>query len=203
MKTSRLTLALLAVLALTAAMPSSESNMHVRNGMLVTTHALKYRISGPPHWRLSQPETRTATFDGHPYAVTVAAFIGTRSFVMVHAERVLDHSGASNYENLTADTLDGVAARSQVQCAEVSADDVAGEHDLNYLTQAGFQLLPAVLLKQYFLTTADHNAEIVVSLGRRVKGCGVKVLPEAARQRLLQAIAARVHLRPAGDDADQ
>jgi hypothetical protein len=188
----------LAILGGLAAAASAQPGpgLRVRGRRLETTRRLQYTVSVPAGYRLAGPESRRAEFHGHPFDVSLAAFLAEDAFVMIHSERVADKSGASNYEDLPADRLDGFPTRSRSMCAELSARDVSGEHDLKFLADHGFAPEPAILLKQHFLTTSDHNEEVVVSLGRRAGGCGEQALPGSLRKTLLRELEGQVHLGP-------
>ena len=81
---------------------------------------------------------------------------------MVHAEMVTD-TGTLDYSNLKADTLAGLPFFSKEDCYELELSVVDEEHDLNYIAKAGFNFLPAVHLKQYFMTSESGKSEIVIS----------------------------------------
>lgn len=138
---------------------------------IVTTHELRYEVEAPDGYRVAGPVHRETVFGGHPYAVTLAAWVGPEAFVSVHAEHVLDASGASDYSDLPEFALSCGMFRTRVQCAELDPGDIEGEHDLEFLASNGFAPLPGLLVRQLFQTTDDDNAEIVISYGERTASC--------------------------------
>ncbi len=56
-------------------------------------------------------------------------------------------------------------------CLEIPADEVEGEHDLQWLHNNGFEPTGTILFGQYFATTVDKNAEIVISMMQHVSSC--------------------------------
>jgi hypothetical protein len=137
---------------------------------LRTTHAIRLDIARPMGFRTARPTSRDAVFNGHPYKVTLAGFLGRDQAILLHAERVADRSGASNYERLPQADLPGFRARTQ--CAAITAADAAEEHDLSWLTQHGWNPAGASLaIRQYFRTTPDYNEEVVISLIAKVDRC--------------------------------
>ncbi|MGA8279066.1 MAG: hypothetical protein WB784_12890 [Rhodanobacteraceae bacterium] len=151
-------------------------------------------IERPAGFHLAKPINYQPAFSGHPFAVSLAAFIGRRAFIMFHAERVLDKSGASNYSNLDSYKLDGQQFRTRVQCAELTHSDVSDEHDLSFLAQNGFDPTPAIYLRQLFQTTGDHNAEVVISYGERVGSCPDPASDPVFRSQFDKRLIAVVHL---------
>ena len=49
--------------------------------------------------------------------------------------------------------------------------EVEGEHDLQWLHNNGFEPTGTILFGQYFATTVDKNAEIVISIMQHVPSC--------------------------------
>ena len=146
-------------------------------GGFKTTHGLKYTITsdqlvakGPMH--------RTARFGDAPYEISPAALLSENGAVMIHAERVANQSGASNYENLARSDWPNDSFRiDRATCIEVPASEVESEHDLKWLRENGFEPSGSVVFVQYYATTDDFNDEIVVTLLSRVESCGPDVDP--------------------------
>jgi len=159
-----------------------------------TTHGVRLTLRSPSGFRLAGPTHRTAEFDGHPYEVSLAAFLGSDEAVMVHAERVADRSGASNYQNLPAADWPGAGFRRRGYCVAVTPEMVAAEHDLNWLRGHGWDPAGNVAAVQYLATTPDFNEEVVVSLLVRNVDCGD---PDSV-ERATAALRARVEVEAAG-----
>jgi hypothetical protein len=157
---------------------------------LRTTHAIRLEIFRPKGFRIARPTSRDAVFNGHPYEVTLAGLLGRDQAILLHAERVADRSGASNYETLPQTDLPGFRARTQ--CAAITAADAAEEHDLSWLAQHGWDPAGTSLaIRQYFRTTPDHNQEVVISLIAKVARCGDETAIAGALNRLRRLLKVR------------
>jgi hypothetical protein len=119
----------------------------VDGNALKSSNGLPVTVRAPAAYRVLPPTSRHATFNSHPYEVSLAALVSKDSAVMLHAEKGSDSSGASNYDELPASPLPGFHFR--VQCASIGADDVAGEHDLNWLAKRGWSPVGSIALEQH------------------------------------------------------
>ena len=118
------------------------------------------------------PKHRTAIFNDVPYEVSLSAFISNPVAVMVHAERVADASGASDYSDKSLVKWPNENFRSDGPvCMALPYDAIEGEHDLEWLRKNGFEPSGNILFSQYFLTTEDFNDEIVISMILHVNDC--------------------------------
>lgn len=160
--------------------------MHLRGAgnAIETTHGLPYRIVSPPDFRLAGPVHRTDVFNEHPFEVSLAALIGHDEAVMVHAERVADASGASEYGNLPEAAWPSSEFRRRGMCVTLAPDDVEGEHDLEWLRDNGFDPTGALALEQSLLASSDHNEEIVLSLAVKVTDCSDEATVAATLEQL-------------------
>jgi len=161
----------------------------VRGG-LRTTHDIRLEIRRPPGFATARPASRSAVFNTRPYQVTLAGFLGRDRAILLHAERVADGSGASDYDALPPSDLPGFRVRTQ--CAAITAADVAEEHDLGWLAGHGWNPAgPALAIRQYFRTTPDHNQEVVISLVAKLDRCD----DEKATAAALGDLRARLRVR--------
>ncbi len=160
---------------------------------LRTTHAIPLELARPRGFRIVRPTSRAAVFNGHPYEVTLGGFLGRDRAILLHAERVADGSGASNYDTLPTGDLPGFRVRTQ--CAAIAVADVAEEHDLSWLAGHGWDPAGSALaIRQYLRTTPDHDQEVVISLIAKVERCG----DAAAIKGALKTLRRRLRVRPAG-----
>lgn len=144
----------------------------VSNGKVRTLHELKYEIAVAGDFAVTEPKNRVDDFGNTPYRISLAAFIGDDRALMIHAEEVADSSGASNYSHLSMSNWpDKTFRASGPSCLHISPEEVAGEHDLQWLRQNGFEPSGDLLYAQYFATTADMNTEIVISMLLHVGSC--------------------------------
>jgi len=118
------------------------------------------------------PTHRSDRFGENPYEISLGALLSEDGVVMIHAERVVNQSGASNYEDKTVSDWPDDSFRSDgAVCFDVPASEIEGEHDLEWLRDNGFDPSGTLVFAQYFATTADFNDEIVISLLARVDSC--------------------------------
>jgi len=144
----------------------------ISDNRIRTLHNLKYEVAMTRDFVVIKPKNRVDQFDNIPYKISLAAFIGSDSALMIHAEEVADSSGASDYGHLApADWPDGTFRSSGSACLRIPAQEVEEEHDLLWLRQNGFEPSGNILYAQYFATTADMNTELVISLLQQVPSC--------------------------------
>lgn len=154
--------------------PTSSSNfrhLSIQGGKITTLNGVPLQISAARGFKIVGPEHRRDVFSHHPYEISMAAYVSGTTAVIVQAERVADGSGASDYDNLPAVRWQGEEFRFREMCATTSRADVEGEHDLRFLRNGGFDPVGGLALRQYFSTTADHNAEVVISLAVKTSSC--------------------------------
>ena len=144
----------------------------VDDNRIATLHELKFELVMDEAFRATQPLNRVDRFNDTPYQISIAAFIGEDSSLMIHAEKVADSSGASDYSHLPLTNWPDDSFRSgDPVCLEIPAEEVEGEHDLLWLRENGFEPSGSIVFAQYFATTADMNSEIVLSILQRVASC--------------------------------
>ena len=155
------------------AVPGPDFNyISVSDGRVRTLHELKYEISIAGDFSITEPKNRIDVFGNTPYRISLAAFIGEDSALMIHAEEVADSSGASDYSHLSlADWPDGTFRSSDPSCLHILPEEVRSEHDLQWLRENGFEPSGNIVYAQYFATTADMNTEIVISMLQHVGSC--------------------------------
>jgi hypothetical protein len=179
---------LLASCATPAPAPAPFEHLDVAGSAIRTAPPLAFTVSG---FRAAAPSHRRADFGGHPYEVSLAALLGTREAVMVHAERVADASGASDYDDLPRTGWPTPAFGLRSACVAVDSATVAAEHDLAWLRDRGWDPAGTVAMDQYLATTPDHNREVVISLLVRGIDCADQPAVRAALDSLRNRIAVR------------
>jgi hypothetical protein len=154
------------------------------DGGFRTTHGLSYTISSD-QMVATKPKHRTDQFGDNPYEISLGALMSEIGVVMIHAERVADQSGASNYEAKPPSDWPDQSFRSDgAVCIDVPASEIEGEHDLEWLQDNGFEPSGSLAYAQYFATTPDFNDEIVITLLAPVSSCGPHIDPATALARL-------------------
>jgi hypothetical protein len=153
-----------------------------------TTHGLEYTFTSD-QLTAKGPIHRTDQFGDNPYEISLAAFFSEKGVVMIHAERVVNQSGASNYQDKAQSHWPDASFRSDgVTCIEVPASEIEGEHDLEWLRDNGFEPGGPLAYAQYFASTPDFNDEIVVTLLARVATCGPELDPATALSPLIESV---------------
>ena len=163
-------------------------HLDVAAGRIWTRLAIPLLVKGSG-FNTSSVNNREAMFGGHPYQVSVAVLTAPDGAVMVHAERVADGSGASNYDNLPAADWPDSRFRLRSLCAVIDRSTIAEEHDLTFLDTNGWNPEGALALRQYLATTPDHNQEVVLSLVVHVPSCADHVAAEAGFAALRHRLA--------------
>lgn len=178
---SALALALLLALAPGAARAQAPPSLLRVDGRRVTAEngvPLVLVVPDGPAW-LGVTRFRES-YGGPDFDVTATAFADDSVLIAVHAEVHADGSGGLDYSNLAPDSLAGIPFTSDVGCfdlREETDEDVAGNGFLRFLRSKGFSFDRAVVLKRYFTTNEAGSAEVVLSYGRIVGGCGADGAP--------------------------
>ena len=150
---------------------ASFQHLEVRDAGIVTRNGIPMRVSAAPSFRATQASHRVAAFGGHPFEVSLAALLGENEAVMVHAERVADGSGASNYDNLPRAGWPDGRFGLRTMCAAIDRATVESEHDLGFLARNGWNPEGSLALGQYLANTPAHDREVVISLVVKVPDC--------------------------------
>jgi hypothetical protein len=163
-------------------------------GGLRSIHDLPMFLASPQGFKAAGPVNHQPKFGDLQFNVSLAAFVGEDQFVLVHAEVLRDHSGRIDYGALPEVEVSGIKFRTRVQCAELTPEIVSDEHDLRFLADAGFSLLPATYLKQFLLISEDRNTEYILSIGQQVADCSNATISQAWKAELDQQIQNLVSL---------
>ena len=170
--------------------PSIDFNyLSVSDGRIQIVHGINYDLAAADGFKAVEPKNRVDNFDGTPYKISLGAFIGDDSALMIHAETVADLSGASDYSNLPLADWPNEDFRSGGHvCLEVPEEAMEGEHDLLWLRENGFDPEGTLLFGQYFATTADMNTEVVLSILLKLSSCD----DEAANAEVIRDFQAKI-----------
>lgn len=168
-------------------------NLHVAAHTVVTTNGLDHTLRMPRRFRIARPEHRKDSFHGHPFQISLTAFLARDAALMVHAETVADGSGASNYDDLPQATLHGLSFHVRPdQCVDLRPAQLRGEHDLLWLRSHGFTPTGPIQIRQYLASSRDHNREIVLSFLLRVPDC----LNRTRNRKHLRALIDQLDIAP-------
>jgi hypothetical protein len=164
---------------------------------LETRHSLRFSFASSPDWQVGEPTHRTARFNDVPFEVSLSAFMQEDRAIMIHAERVADGSGASDYTHLPISDWPVAGFRGRpLDCGVLAQNDVDGEHDLHWLDERGSHPVGAIWFEQHFLSSRDFNDEIVVSLLLRAPSCDEADRPDSG----LVEMRAALSVSPVADE---
>jgi len=168
--------------------------LEFHNNALRATHKVSFVLTVPDRYQQAGPVNHEPTFNNRPFKVSLAAFVGDSSFIMVHAETLGDQSGILDYSDLKPVTFKGFQFNTRSQCAEFTDEVIREEHDVKFLYDNNFNPKPAVYLKQFLTTSADGNAEYVLSYGKRVLNCSDSLITEKFKAGINREIDNQVSL---------
>lgn len=154
-----------------------------------TQHSLRLEVTAAEPYQRQETAYREARFNDVPFAISLGAFTAADGAIMVHAEQVMDGSGAANYERYALVDWPAPGFRLKpAECHDIPAEVVAQEHDLAWLRDHGFDPSGNVWIEQYFLSGNAYNDEVVISLIHTGTACSDTVNGEAELARLRTAI---------------
>ena len=147
-----------------------------------STHKARYRLKVDRSFRPLGEFHHRPVYEGVRFNVSLAAFARGDRVIMMHAETHADGSGGLDYSRLKPETLGGVRFNSREQCAApADLPDPYVNPEFRFLRDKGFAVVLPVYVKQYFATSPDGTAEVVLTYGRRVPSCGAETLTPAFR----------------------
>lgn len=164
-----------------------------------SVNALKFSLEIPPGFKVIKPLNHQPVFNGHPFNVSTAALVKGNTIIMMHAEKVTDHSGFLNYSYMKPDSLSGFKFYSQERCVKVTDQILKSATDLNYYQNHGFDFRPAFYMKQYFVNTDDGNQEWVLSFAQRIPNCADSTINRSFKKRFENRIKETVKLNSADE----
>ncbi|MBX3265788.1 MAG: hypothetical protein KF831_03700 [Acidobacteria bacterium] len=155
-----------------SAQQSGFDYLTVRGNSVKTTHQAKYEIKIDPAFKLLGELHHRPTYDKKQFNVSFAAFSDGKYLVMVHAETHTDGSGGLDYSNLTPGKLNGLTFTSREQCASAEDEtELNGNPQIQFIRKTGFNFALPFYLKQYFTSSEDGKAEVVISYGTSLSSC--------------------------------
>lgn len=162
--------------------------LEFEDDVLKSTHDIKFSLKIPDGFSKINPLNHKATFNDHPFNVSVAALISEKTIIMVHAEKVTDSSGFLDYSYLKPASLSGFDFHIRESCFEINEELLDDAVDVLYFQENGFNFYPAMYLKQYFLNTSDGNSEYVLSYGKRVCDCSDKTISDTFKNDFIREL---------------
>ncbi|HEX7175712.1 MAG TPA: hypothetical protein VF240_10675 [Pyrinomonadaceae bacterium] len=147
--------------------------LKVRGNIAESTHKAKYKLEVDRSYKPLGEFHHQPVYEGVQFNVSLAAFSRGESIIMMHAEMHTDGSGGLDYSKLKPETLDGIKFTSREQCATpAEVPDPYSNPEFRFLRDKGFKAVLPIYLRQYFATSPDGVAEVVLTYGKRVSSCG-------------------------------
>jgi hypothetical protein len=147
-------------------------HLEVKPNSVRTTHHAKYLIKIDSSFKLLGEFHHQPVYDKKQFDVSVAAYSDGKDLIMFHAETHTDGSGGLDYSKLTPATLNNLSFNSREQCAALNDEAELSENpQIKFIRSKGFDLSLPFYLKQYFATSEDGKAEVVISYGTKIASC--------------------------------
>lgn len=163
--------------------------LEVKNSSVKTTHQAKYKIRIDKSFKLLGEFDHQPTYGDKQFNVSMAAFSAAENIIMIHAETHTDGSGGLDYSKLAPDALNGLKFTSREQCAAAEDEaELAANPQIKFLRDKGFSLTLPFYLKQYFTTSADGKAEVVISYGRHISSCDESAVKSDFKKQIEQEV---------------
>ncbi|MCC2616221.1 hypothetical protein LJ739_08215 [Aestuariibacter halophilus] len=138
---------------------------------IAVNHGVGIQLPVPGQFNGLGEHHYTSLFEHQPFAISVTGYQHEDLLLAVHAERLEDNAGSLHYDYLTPTTLNGIPFYQQEHCIEFSRSMVDNAQDLRFFRAAGFDFSPGVYLRQYFKTSVDGNADVVITLAQKTDSC--------------------------------
>jgi hypothetical protein len=161
-----------------------------------STHRARYKIVINKSFKPLGEFQHQPSYDGIRFNVSMAAFSKLDQLILVHAEMHTDNSGGLDYSKLAPASLSGIAFTSKEQC--VTAEDEPDPYSnpqLRFLRDKGYAMVFPMYLKQYFTTSRDGRAELVLTFGQRVASCKAETINDEFRKRVQDQASAAIHIK--------
>ena len=168
--------------------------IYKKGNTIFSTHELRFALKVPEGYRSSDILHYYPDYHGHPFEVSAISVFNDRSILMLHAERVSDQSGFLEYSYLEKDTLSGLEFYMQDRCFEVTEELLHRAVDLQFFSEAGYIYGPALYIRQYFITSDDGNAEVVLGYAENACDCDDTTINEPFKKFFIQRLREKVSI---------
>ncbi|WP_028886728.1 hypothetical protein [Teredinibacter turnerae] len=143
------------------------------NREVISTHGLDVTLRIPEKFSPKPIINYEATFNDHPFYVSLATLMSLDTLLTVHAESVEDGSGYLNYSHLERFDIDDIEFYRKDQCLKLDYKTINAMQDLRYVAKMGFDFGLPTYLAQLFKHSDDGNKEIVLTLAKHVDDCSM------------------------------
>ena len=143
------------------------------DGSLVVSGPFSVAIPRPGEARPAGPVHSHLQFMAENLQNSKAGYFVEDRFVVVEVETTDAPAGTLDYSALQLIELAGQEFRTRAACLEISQEAADAEDDplLKFITDQGFNVVPAVMGQQLFVTTEDGTAEGIILFGKRTLDC--------------------------------
>lgn len=177
-----------------AAQKSKFDYVKIEKNSVKTTHQARYEIKIEKSFNSLGEFHHQPVYGEKQFNVSVAAFSDGADLILVHAETHTDGTGGLDYSNLSLASLDGLNFTSREQCA--GAEDEAemnANPQIKFIRSKNYNLSFPFYLKQFFTTSKDGKAEVVISYGRKIESC--ENISEDFKSRISKEIKNKIKVR--------
>lgn len=144
----------------------------IEGSALTSTHALPFVLELPDRFEPRHDLDYRQVWNDIPFRVSVAIFEGEGDWVQVYAETLPEGHGRLDYSKLPPVEIGGETFHLRERCydpAALEAEEIAAVPSRVALEEEG--LTGVLVRQQYFLTSEDGLAELVLSYDREAKAC--------------------------------
>ncbi|MEZ5426571.1 MAG: hypothetical protein R2747_09925 [Pyrinomonadaceae bacterium] len=146
--------------------------LKIEKNKIKTTHQAKFIIEIDNTFDFLGEFRHQPTYGEKQFNVSFAAYRNGENLIMIHAETHTDGSGGLDYSELQPAVLNGLKFTAREQCATAEDEaEMKANPQIQFLEKAGFEIKLPFYLQQYFATSPDGKAEVVISYGRKIPSC--------------------------------
>jgi hypothetical protein len=168
--------------------------LKIKKNTVKTTHQAKYEIKINKSFKLLGEFHHQPTYGEKQFNVSFAAFSDGENLVMIHAENHTDGSGGLDYSELAPASLNNLNFTAREQCATVEDEAELNENpQIKFIRGKDFDLSVPFYLKQFFTTSEDGKAEVVISYGKKIVSC--ENIPEEFKSRIEQEVKNKITVK--------
>ena len=146
--------------------------LKIKKNSVKTTHSAKYTFKIKKPFKFLGEYHHQPTYGKKQFNVSMAVFSSGENILIIHAETHTDGSDGLDYSNLSPIKLSKLDFTTREQCAsEDDSDELNANPQIRFIRNKGFEMNLPFYLKQFFTTSSDGKAEVVLSYGRKVNSC--------------------------------
>ena len=184
------------IIILSGLVNANHDYLKVKGHQVESTHQARFKLKVDKSYKLLGEFHHQPTYAEKQFNVSLAAFAKNDAVVLIHAETHTDGSGGLDYSKLTPVVFGDIKFTSREQCATPSdIPDPYSNPELRFVRDSGYNIALPMYLKQYFVTSSDGRAEIVLTYGKRVASCGDETITSAFKEQADREMRAAVKIK--------